>query len=228
MILQRVCHTSVLPRCRVHRMRSYQWLSEAQFCREALAAELPSPFICRLEEIAHKVARGAGVGRGAEGQQHEGHVQGCCALAVALQHSQWRLYVPLDFISCVQTWISSCISSGATSLRDHDSSHRGFGCATGSAWFPALDADRGPSFDLKTFLKKGIILRGRGEPHVGSSGIRYWRQMRAGRGAACCVGGGDSGCRVEATVRQLPRESDARGVVEQRNFSQRLESFKTC
>jgi hypothetical protein len=68
--------------------------------------------------------------------------------------------LPLDFISCVQTWTSSCISSGATSLRDHDSSQRGFGCATGSAWspyFPALEADRGPSFDLKTFLKNGIL-----------------------------------------------------------------------
>lgn len=82
--------------------------------------------------------------------------------------ASWRgagtLHVPLDFISWVQTWMSSCISSGATSLRDHASSHRGFGCATGwsplSAYLAALEAERGPSLDLKTFLKKGMADRG--------------------------------------------------------------------
>jgi hypothetical protein len=79
---------------------------------------------------------------------------------MATQLSKQDLYVPLDFISCVQTWISSCISSGATSLRDHDSSQRGFGFAAGSAlspYLPAFEANRGPSFDLKTFLKNGIL-----------------------------------------------------------------------
>lgn len=67
---------------------------------------------------------------------------------------------PLDFISCVQPCISSWISSGATSLRVHDSSQRGFGCATGSSWspyLPAFEAERGPSLDLKTFLKNGML-----------------------------------------------------------------------
>lgn len=68
-----------------------------------------------------------------------------------------QCYMPRDFISCVQTWTSSCISSGATSLRDHDSSHRGLGGAIGSVLFPTLDPDRDPSLDLKTFLKKGML-----------------------------------------------------------------------
>ena len=63
--------------------------------------------------------------------------------------------IPLDFISCVQMCTSSWISSGATSLRDHDSSHRGRGAA-GSLLASALDPDREGSFDLKTFLKKGM------------------------------------------------------------------------
>jgi hypothetical protein len=67
-------------------------------------------------------------------------------------------HIPLDFISCVHTCMSSCISSGATSLRDHASSHRGLGgaIACSFACLAVLDAVRGPSLDLKTFLKKGI------------------------------------------------------------------------
>jgi hypothetical protein len=101
---------------------------------------------------------------------------------------QWVAAVPLDFISCVHTWISSCISSGATSLRDHESSHRGFGFATGSAWspyLPALEAERGPSLDLKTFLKNGM-LGWRGEPQKVPGGMRYQRQTGGGGGVAWC------------------------------------------
>lgn len=62
--------------------------------------------------------------------------------------------IPLDFISCVQTCTSSWISSGATSVRDHASSHRGRGA--GSLLASALDPDLEGVFDLKTFLKNGM------------------------------------------------------------------------
>jgi hypothetical protein len=76
--------------------------------------------------------------------------------------------LPLDFISCVQTWTSSWISSGATSVRVHDSSQRGFGGAAGAG--ADLD-DFCLSFELKTFLKKGM-LRGGGEPGLcGGEGL---------------------------------------------------------
>lgn len=72
-------------------------------------------------------------------------------------------HLPLDFISCVQTWMSSWISSGATSLRVHDSSQRGFGGAAGSG---AVFAPFCLSLEVKTFLKKGMArcgaVRGRG------------------------------------------------------------------
>jgi hypothetical protein len=71
------------------------------------------------------------------------------------------LRLPLDFISCVQTCTSSWISSGATSLRDQASSHRGRGA--GSLLASALDPDLEGSFDLKTFLKNGM-LDGREQP----------------------------------------------------------------
>lgn len=79
-------------------------------------------------------------------------------------------HVPLDFISCVQTCISSWISLGATSVRDHASSQRGFGGVIGASSLPALAADREPSFDLKTFLKKGI-LGGREEAPAGPARV---------------------------------------------------------
>jgi hypothetical protein len=63
-------------------------------------------------------------------------------------------HVPLDFISCVQTWMSSWISSGATSLRVHDSSQRGLGGASGSG---AALAPFCLSLEWKTFLKKGML-----------------------------------------------------------------------
>ena len=50
--------------------------------------------------------------------------------------------------------MSSWISSGATSLRVHDSSQRGFGGAAGSVEVLAAFC---LSFDVKTFLKKGIV-----------------------------------------------------------------------
>jgi hypothetical protein len=53
-------------------------------------------------------------------------------------------------------WTNSWISSGATSLRDQASSHRGRGAA-GSLLASALEPDREASFDLKTFLKKGML-----------------------------------------------------------------------
>jgi hypothetical protein len=68
-------------------------------------------------------------------------------------------HVPLVFISCVQTWMSSWISSGATSLRVHDSSQRGFGGATGSG---AVLAPFCLSLEWKTFLKKGMLKVWRG------------------------------------------------------------------
>lgn len=91
-------------------------------------------------------------------------------------NAQW--YAPLDFISCVQTCMSSWISSGATSLRVQDSCQCGFGGATG--WVSALApfAPREPSLDPKTFLKKGIV------------------QVNSGRAARClaaCVVGGRGG-----------------------------------
>ena len=70
------------------------------------------------------------------------------------QDSIHRVDLPLDFISCVQTWTSSWISSGATSLRVHDSSQRGLGGAAGSR---SDLADFCLSFELKTFLKNGIL-----------------------------------------------------------------------
>jgi hypothetical protein len=84
--------------------------------------------------------------------------------------------------------MSSCISSGATSLRDHDSSQRGFGCATGavaSSYLPALDEDRGPSLERKTFLRNGMGAEGLstcGE----SARRRGTRGMRSGAGAGEC------------------------------------------
>lgn len=51
--------------------------------------------------------------------------------------------------------MSSWISSGATSLRDHASSHRGRGA--GSLLASALEPDLDGSFDLKTCLKNGIL-----------------------------------------------------------------------
>ena len=71
-------------------------------------------------------------------------------MQVPIEHS----HVPLDFISCVQTWMSSWISSGATSFRVHDSSQRGFGGATGSG---AVLAPFCLSFEWKTLLKKGML-----------------------------------------------------------------------
>jgi hypothetical protein len=58
--------------------QTYQWLRQTQFRGQAFAAELAGALVVGLEKVAHKVARGARVGRGAEGEQHEGHVQGWC------------------------------------------------------------------------------------------------------------------------------------------------------
>ena len=80
--------------------------------------------------------------------------------------------LPLDFISCVQTWTSSWISSGATSLRDHASSHRGRGA--GVLLASALDPDLEASFGLKTFLKKGM-LRQRLQPWWATSALEASR-----------------------------------------------------
>jgi hypothetical protein len=74
-----------------------------------------------------------------------------------------NVHSPLDFISRVQTWISSWISSGATSLRVQDSSQRGFGGAAGAG---AVLAPFCLSFEVKTFLKNGILRYG-GEPRGG-------------------------------------------------------------
>ena len=98
--------------------------------------------------------------------------------------------IPLDFISWVQKWTSSWISSGATSLRDHAFSQRGLG-ACDSELGSAIELLREASLDLKTFLKKGM-LGGRGaQQHV--FGIR----CGCGRGR----GGGrrveSSGVRVQ-------------------------------
>lgn len=93
-------------------------------------------------------------------------------MSSAVENQHWLLGrpaefvdIPLDLISWVQPWTSSWISSGVTSLRDHDSSQRGFGGATRSSPCPALEAERGASLDLKTFLKKGMV--GRGEGRLG-------------------------------------------------------------
>lgn len=52
-----------------------QWLSEAQFCSERFSSVLPSTFVICLEKVAHEIAGCAGIGSGAEGEQHKGHVQ---------------------------------------------------------------------------------------------------------------------------------------------------------
>lgn len=54
--------------------------------------------------------------------------------------------------------MSSCTSWGSTSLRDHDSSHRGLGGATGWLLASPAFAARDPSLEPKTFLKKGIVM----------------------------------------------------------------------
>ena len=46
---------------------SYQWRCEAQFLGQSLACELSAAFVVGFEEVAHKVARGAGFGCGSEG-----------------------------------------------------------------------------------------------------------------------------------------------------------------
>ena len=110
--------------------------------------------------------------------------------------------IPLDFISCVQTCINSRISSGATSLRDHASSHLGFGGATGppfcrSAYFPAFDADLEPSLGLKTFLKKGIMKkRYAGRLQGLLNCIRFWGSSSAGVSENCRRG---SDCQEHGT-----------------------------
>lgn len=99
-------------------------------------------------------------------------VSNCAAASVRL---------PLDFISCVHPCTSSCISSGATWVRDQDSSQRGFGGAAGSSLLPALEPERGVSLDLKTFLKKGMMNWGGEGPHEEPScggGSRQWQWQR--------------------------------------------------
>lgn len=87
-------------------------------------------------------------------------------------------HLPLDFISCVQTWMSSWISSGATSLRVHDSSQRGFGGAAGSG---AVFAPFCLSLEAKTFLKNGMARCGavRGRDRGGGVGCIYFLPLPA-------------------------------------------------
>lgn len=72
--------------------------------------------------------------------------------------------IPLDFISWVHSWMSSCTSSGATVLHNHASSHCGTGGATGpptstgAASLLAFDVAPALSLLLKTFEKNGILL----------------------------------------------------------------------
>jgi hypothetical protein len=159
--------------CQCLQGRSYQWLSQAQFLCQTPACVLPRALVGSLEEVAHEVAGGAGVRGGAEGEEHERHVQRCCELAIASRMPIGDARLPLDFISWVQTWTSSWISSGATSLRVQDSSQRGFGGAAGSG---AVLAPLCLSFDVKTFLKNGILRYG-GGPREGlgciTAGGRY-------------------------------------------------------
>lgn len=115
---------------------------------------------------------------------------------------RWDGDLPLDFISWVQTCMSSWISSGATSLRDQASSQRGFAGAaelpSPAPYLAALEADRAPSLDLKTFLKKGMLA-------VTSQAAVTGR-------AACAAGGGRGGRqrrgRVSERERQRARESE--------------------
>jgi hypothetical protein len=68
-----------------------------------------------------------------------------------------QLHTPLDFISWVQTWISSWTSSGWTCLRVQDSCQCGLGGAADSLAALAAFAARAASLDPKTFLKKGMV-----------------------------------------------------------------------
>jgi hypothetical protein len=124
--------------------------------------------------------------------------------------------VPLDFISWVQPWISSWISSGATSLRAHDSSQRGFGCATGASYSPTLEPERGLSFDLKTFLKKGILC-GRGVPGCMRSRRRRQSEGR-GQGAGRVDASGRDGVGYRATAAGVGAGEE----VQQRTFRRAL------
>ena len=67
------------------------------------------------------------------------------------------MHTPLDFISWVQTCISSWTSSGWTCLRVQDSCQCGLGGAAESLAALAAFAARAASLDPKTFLKKGMV-----------------------------------------------------------------------
>lgn len=54
---------------------AYQGRHQTQFLGQLLARVGTRALIVGLEEVADKVARGTGVGGGAKGQQHEGHVE---------------------------------------------------------------------------------------------------------------------------------------------------------
>jgi len=212
------------------RPRTYQWLGKTQLLGERVARKQACALVGRLEEAADEVAGGAGVRGGAEGQQHEGHVQGCEPLVRregVVRCLSTGGCLPRDFISWVQTWISSCISSGATSLRDHASSQRGLGGATGAASCPTLEAAREGSLDLKTFLKKGIVVSSppgcRGGGREGGRRCRKQAAQCARRGASgrcgCGCGRGERGrsvgCGRRAALPQFhgqqPRSTSEKG-----------------
>lgn len=82
MILQSVWLRQRMNRCGETGMLAYQWLGEPQFLCQPLACVLPCALVGGFEEVAYEVAGGTRVGGGAEGEEHEGHVQGCRVLAV--------------------------------------------------------------------------------------------------------------------------------------------------
>jgi hypothetical protein len=73
------------------------------------------------------------------------------------------IFVPRAFNSTVQPWSSSCTSCGSTDLRDHASSHLGFGGAASIAGCcaPFLTFE-GPSLPLSLEKKPGIANAGGG------------------------------------------------------------------
>jgi hypothetical protein len=71
------------------------------------------------------------------------------------------VFVPRAFSSTVQPWSSSCTSCGSTDLRDHASSHLGFGgpASIAGCCAPFLTFD-GPSRPLSLEKKLGIAAAG--------------------------------------------------------------------
>jgi hypothetical protein len=155
--------------------------------------------------------------------------------------SNARANAPLDLSSCVHMCTSSWMSSGATSLRVHDSCQRGFGGAAG--WLSALPAfaARDASLDPNTFLKKGIV---QVSPRVarwclaacaggGAEGLDVGTQDTGGRrppdGVGRCGGRAMRAvrCGVRAGTRDVGEPSSAAGCSAQRRLVGRGESVRT-